>query len=318
MAKPKVALYWAASCGGCEIAVLAIHEKILDLAAAVDILFWPVAIDTKYKDVEALEDGEIDLCLFNGGIRTSENLEIAELLRRKSKLLVAFGSCSSEGGIPGLANLKSKDTIFDRAYHNNPSIDNPENIIPLESTMVPEGELKLPKFYDDLRILDHVVDVDYFIPGCPPVPEQIWSVVLAVLEGNLPDRKSVVGADGKTVCDQCRHEKHEKKIKAFHRPHEIEIDRDLCLLEQGVICIGPATRAGCGAQCTEADMPCRGCYGPPAGVKDQGAKIASAIASLVDSTDPEEIESIIGNVVDPAGTFYRFNVAASTLRRAKV
>ena len=79
--KLKLGLYWAASCGGCEIAIVELREKILDLDAAADILFWPVAMDFKYKDVEAMPDGHIDVCLFNGAIRTSENEEMAHLLR---------------------------------------------------------------------------------------------------------------------------------------------------------------------------------------------------------------------------------------------
>ncbi len=108
--KGKLALYWAASCGGCEIAVLALNEKILDVAAAFDIVFWPVAIDAKVHDVEQMADGEIDVCLFNGGIRTSEQEYMAHLLRKKSKVLVAFGSCAHEGCIPGLANLSNRRT----------------------------------------------------------------------------------------------------------------------------------------------------------------------------------------------------------------
>ena len=100
-------MYWAASCGGCEIAVLNIHEGILDVDANFEVVFWPVAMDAKYKDVEAMADGAITLCLFNGSIRNSENEEMAHLLRRKSKVLVAFGSCACEGRIPGLANLYS-------------------------------------------------------------------------------------------------------------------------------------------------------------------------------------------------------------------
>ena len=65
--KLKLAFYWAASCGGCEIAVLDINEKILDIVAIADILFWPVAIDVKYKDVEEMPDKHIDVCFFNGG-----------------------------------------------------------------------------------------------------------------------------------------------------------------------------------------------------------------------------------------------------------
>ena len=91
--KPKFAMYWAASCGGCEIAVLNIHEKILDVDANFDVVFWPVAMDAKYKDVEAMEDGSILLTLFNGGIRNDENEHIAKLLRQKSQILVVQTFC---------------------------------------------------------------------------------------------------------------------------------------------------------------------------------------------------------------------------------
>ena len=114
--KPKFAMYWAASCGGCEIAVLNIHEKILDVDANFEVAFWPVAMDAKYKDVEAMEDGSILLTLFNGGIRTDENEHIAKLLRKKSQILVAFGACATEGGNPGLANFSSMDEIFDTVW----------------------------------------------------------------------------------------------------------------------------------------------------------------------------------------------------------
>ena len=81
--KLKIAFYWAASCGGCEVAVLDVNEKILDVVAAADIVFWPVAIDTKYKDVEAMPDKYIDACFFNGAIRTEENEKMAKLLGLK-------------------------------------------------------------------------------------------------------------------------------------------------------------------------------------------------------------------------------------------
>jgi len=114
--KPKFAMYWAASCGGCEIAVLNIHEKILDVDKNFDVVFWPVAMDAKYKDVEKMADGEILLTLLNGSIRNEENEHIAKLLRQKSKLLVAFGSCANEGCIPGLANFYTRQQIFDTVY----------------------------------------------------------------------------------------------------------------------------------------------------------------------------------------------------------
>jgi F420-non-reducing hydrogenase small subunit len=114
--KGKLAFYWAASCGGCEISILAIDEKILDVAAAFDLVMFPCAADGKVRDVEQMPDGSIDVCLFNGGIRTSEQEYMAQLMRRKSKVLVAFGSCASEGCIPGLGNMNDRKTIFDAVY----------------------------------------------------------------------------------------------------------------------------------------------------------------------------------------------------------
>ncbi|MCK4933891.1 oxidoreductase, partial [Candidatus Bathyarchaeota archaeon] len=113
MDKLKIAFYWAASCGGCEIAVLDINEKILDVVAKAEIVFWPVAMDIKYKNVEAMPDKTIDVCFFNGAIRNSENEEMAKLLRKKSKTLIAFGSCAHEGCVLGLANLHDREAIFE-------------------------------------------------------------------------------------------------------------------------------------------------------------------------------------------------------------
>ena len=316
--KLKLGIYWAASCGGCDIAIVELREKILDVDAVADILLWPVAIDFKYKDVEAMPDGHIDVCLFNGAIRTSENEEIAHLLRRKSKVLVAFGSCAHEGCIPGLANLFDRESIFERVYLEVPSVDNPEGILPQTSTQVPEGEITIPYFYNTVKTLGQVEDVDYFLPGCPPQAPQIWAVIEVILSGNLPPKGSVVGANQKTVCDECKHTREEKRIKKFYRPHEIIPDSEACLFDQGIVCSGPATRGGCGALCTTVDMPCRGCYGPPPNVIDQGASLLSAVASVVDADTEEEAARIVGEIVDPVGTFYRFGLPASLLHRSKL
>jgi F420-non-reducing hydrogenase small subunit len=317
MAKPKLALYWAASCGGCEIAVLDIHEKILDVANAFDIVFWPVALDFKYDHVRAMEDKSIDLCLFNGSIRNSENEEIAHLLRRKSKTLVAFGSCALEGGIPGLANLTTKDAILKYVYTESPStVVQDGGVFPQTKTTMPEGGIEIPEMWNTVKALDQVIPVEYYVPGCPPQPDKIWSVVEYILSGKpLPPAGSILGAGEKTCCDECSRQKKEKKLKQFFRPFEIESRVDECLLEQGIVCMGPATRDGCGALCPAANMPCRGCYGQPPNQLDQGAKMVSAIASVIDAHEPEEIEKILDQIVDPLGTFYRFSLAHSILRR---
>jgi F420-non-reducing hydrogenase small subunit len=320
--KPKFAMYWAASCGGCEIAVINIHEKILDVDANFEVVFWPVAMDAKYKDVQAMPDGSITLTLFNGGIRNSENEEMAHLLRRKSKILVAFGSCANEGCIPGLANFTTPQEIFDTAY-NTVSTDNPQGVRPQFKYAAPEGELHIPEFNPVLKTLDQVVAVDYYMPGCPPESHQIAAVIDLVIQAlhgqaELPPPGSVIGAGGSTVCDDCPRQRNVKTIKRFDRIQLVKhVDPALCLLEQGIPCNGPATRNGCGALCPQAGAQCIGCYGPAAGVVDYGARLITAFGSVIDSNDPDEIERIFDGIPDPAGQFYRFNLAKSLLRAAK-
>ena len=318
MTKPKFAMYWAASCGGCEIAVLNIHEKILDVDANFDVVFWPVAMDAKYKDVEAMEDGSILLTLFNGGIRNDENEHIAKLLRRKSKLLVAFGSCASEGCIPGLANFGAVEEIVNTAF-NTVTTDNPKGIYPQTSYKMPEGEINIPTLYPRLKTLDQVVDVDYYMPGCPPESHQIAAVidlVVQVLQGKaeLPPKGAVIGAGNSTVCDECKRTRNVKTITSFRRIYDAPNDPELCLLEQGIPCNGIATRSGCNARCPTAGAQCIGCYGPAEGVLDYGSRLITGFASVVDATEPKEIEAILDGIPDPAGQFYRFNLAGSMLK----
>jgi F420-non-reducing hydrogenase small subunit len=316
--KGKLALYWAASCGGCEISLLAVNEKILDIAAAFDIVLWPVAVDGKVRDIERMDDDSIDVCLFNGAIRTSEQEYMAQLLRRKSKVLVAFGSCSHEGGIPALANMNTKEEIFKNSYEDTASTENPSKTYPQPETQVPEGTLHLPVFYETVRSLDQVVPVEYYLPGCPPEAERIWDAVVAILEGKLPAAGATIGSDT-TVCDTCKRKRSEKKIKKFLRTWEVIPDEETCLLEQGILCCGLATRAGCDARCPTVNSPCIGCYGPNDGVDDYGARLMAAVASVIDSDKPEEIDRIIQEgIPDPIGSFYRFSMAHSLLRRKKM
>lgn len=314
--KLQIALYWGAACGGCDVAVLDTNEFILDVAAAADIRFWPIAVDAKYHDLEAMADNELDLAIFNGAVRNSENEHVAKLLRRKAKLLVAFGSCAHLGGIPGLANQFTREEIFERAYLNNPSIEPGNRTVPLVESRVECGELSIPTMYRRVYRLGDVVEVDYTVPGCPPHPDRVREVLTAVVTGQLPPRGSVVGASERNVCDDCQRKKEEKKVAKFYRPWQIIQDPERCLLEQGIVCAGSATRSGCGVRCPNSNMPCRGCYGPAPNVVDQGAKLISAIASIVDSKEPAEIDRILADVPDIMGYAYRFGLPGSLLQRS--
>lgn len=319
-AKPKLALYWAASCGGCEITMTELGMDLIAVSEQVEIVFWPCVMDFKYSDVEAMEDGEIDICFFNGAIRTSENEHMAKLLRQKSRIMVAFGACSHTGGIPGLANNFSRESVLERVFCTAPSLDESAGTLPSISTDMPEGEITLPSFYDQVKTLAQTVEVDYFMPGCPPVVEQVAVVINVILEGKLPEPGAMVGVGEKTNCDECERKKSGNgvvRIKEFKRPHEVIADPEICFLEQGILCYGPATRAGCGLPCIDGNMPCRGCYGPPEGVEDQGAKLLSAIGAIIEVETPEDIERVLDSIVDPVGTYYRFGLSDSILSDLK-
>jgi F420-non-reducing hydrogenase small subunit len=322
--KFKIAIYWAASCGGCEIAFINLHEKLLEVAEHFELAFCPCLLDTKKKDVLAWPDQYLDFTLFNGAIRTDENEEMAHVLRRKSKLLIAYGACAHLGGIPGLSNLYTREEHFQTVYLGNPSLDNPRGLRPQRETNVPEGTLRLPDFHAQVRTLAAVTEVDYVIPGCPPEAAQIWNVLDALIKGaSLPARGSVLGAGRSSVCDECKRKRHaDRKIIALRRAWEFVPNAEDCLLEQGLPCLGIATRDGCGGLCPNVNAPCAGCYGPSEGVADQAAKMAAAIGGLLDIEQlkgvpedqiPGRVDAALRGLPDSAGTFLKFSVAGSTL-----
>ncbi len=317
MPKPKIALYWCSSCGGCEESVVDLAEDLLKVVEAVDIVFWPVAMDFKYKDVEALKDGEIAASLINGAIRMDEQEHIAKLLRRKSKLIIAHGSCAHLGGVVGLANFYKREDVLNRAYKEAPSINNPKGIVPQVKTKESGKQLELPDFHDTVKALDQVVEVDYYIPGCPPPPDLIKNAVMAILENKLLPKGTVL-AEKKALCDSCslRESKPDKmEISEFKRIYEVEWDPTKCFLDQGIICLGPATRDGCGERCIKANFPCRGCFGPTDNVADQGAKFLAGLASIIGTDDEGELKKIVDSIPDIAGLFYRYSLASSILRK---
>ena len=317
MSKPKVAFYWCASCGGCEETVVDLAEDILGVVEKVDIVLWPVAMDFKYHDVEAMPDQSIVATLLNGAIRSSEQEEMARLLRRKSQYLIAYGSCAVAGGIPGLANQFPREQVLRYNYEDAPTVVNEGRVRPQMTFTESSREVCLPELRHVVRSLDQVVEVDYYIPGCPPTPNLTKAAVTALLEGRLPEKGAVLAPDI-ALCDECPRKETKPTdvaFTAFRRPHEVLLDPAVCFLAQGVVCMGPATRSGCGSQCTMGNMPCTGCFGPTSRVRDQGAKILSSLCANVGPKEEGAINEVLDGIPDPVGTFYRYGLAKSLLRR---
>jgi F420-non-reducing hydrogenase small subunit len=319
----KMAIGTGSTCAGCDIAILDLKEKIFDLVALVDIVFWPTAMDFKLSDLEKFKENEIDISLYHGTVRTSEHEHIAYLLRERSKVMVAFGSCACLGGIPGLCNLTDRKGIFKSSYKETPSTQNPDFVTPKTESKVNGHILTLPELRNEGKALRQIVDVDYCVPGCPPAVELIERLLPIIKEfvetGKLPPKGTVIASD-KTLCDECPLEKKDKMISKIYRPHEIIPDPTRCLLEQGILCMGPATRGGCGARCINVLMPCRGCMGPAPEVEDQGAKMMSAIASILGVEKEKEfsdegVEKLMDQIKDPVGTFYRFGLPVALISK---
>ncbi len=293
MAK-RIALTQLSSCWGCDQSLVDLHLKLLDVLPKLDIVYWPAVADYKMADLEAMPNHSIHFGFVEGSCRTKEDLHLLRLMRQKSKILVAWGSCSVYGGIQGLGNQWELEDLLERKFLKADTVT--EGLIPEEN---------LPGFTRHIAPNPDIVDFEVLLPGCPPTSENTVEALTALISGKPFDLPN------KTVCDQCPRERKEKKIKKFFRTYEGHIDPTDCILDQGYLCLGFATIGLCGAQCPTANTPCKGCFGPPPNIKDHGAKIISALGAIADMT-PEELTSAF---LDPIGSFYFTDYASSYLSR---
>lgn len=261
----RVASEWLNACSGCEISILNLGEVILDLIPEkISLVHIPALVDSKYFGPDGsgtrLELPEATVGIVSGGIRNAEHKEVAEEMRKKVKILIALGSCATNGGIPAQANGFTNQEIFDKVF---------KHCVSSEPAELPTQVV--PKYTDRVLALDEVVKVDVFMPGCPPHPDWIADALLALLGGKtewkFPER---------SVCDSCKVIREKKSgggaaiKRQLSNPQfvpEEGIDKMRCLMEQGYLCLGPVTLAGCAGKagnprCVDARMPCRGCFGP--------------------------------------------------------
>ena len=317
--RPTIALYWCAGCGGCEESVFDMAETLLDVYQKTRIVFWPAAMDARTADVEALADGEIDAALINGAIRLDEQVHMVRLLRKKSKCLIAHGTCAHLGGVVGLGNFFPAGQLLDCAYGQAPSLAKPTGPQPGQASDTEAAALPLPGLLPAVLPLDRVVRVDAVIPGCPPPAETMAQVFDAITAGHLPANGTVY-AHQKALCHTCPRldtRPESVQITRFKRLHETIWDPEVCFLPQGLICLGPVTRGGCNARCISANMPCRGCFGPTAPMNDFGAGAMALVATLMADGKDADLKSLIDSIPDPSGLFYRYSLATSVLGKGR-
>jgi F420-non-reducing hydrogenase small subunit len=292
----RLAEEWFAICGGCEVTILDIGEPLLEVLKQVDIVHMPVLMDHKLYgqtgENEEISIPEADIGILTGGIRNEEHKKIAIEMRKKVKTLIALGSCATHGGIPALANLSTTDQLLEKIYHGSHTTDG--NGIPHE---------EIPPLTDRVYAVSEVVPVDISLPGCPTTPSMVAGALMALLEGKPYNPPT------KSVCDECptkREKKAGSTLKRRFEQAEFDVDAPIsemrCLMEQGFLCLGPATLAGCAEdsgvpRCVRAHVPCEGCFGPLTAKSNPMVDMMGALSSI--GLDPKQIP-------DRAATFNRF------------
>ena len=292
----RLAEEWFAICGGCEVTILDIGEPLLEVLKQVQIVHMPVLMDHKlYGQTGERKDMEIpeaEVGIIAGGIRTEEHKKLAQEMRKKCKTLITLGSCACFGGVPALANQYLTQEVLEKVYHDSISTDG--NGIPHE---------QLPPLTDRVYAVHEVVPVDVALPGCPTTPEMVAGALLSLLEGKP------FALSSKSVCDECPTRREKKAVSTLKRRFEgpdftagKPLSEMRCLMEQGFLCLGPATRGGCGGsegvpRCIRAYMPCEGCFGPLSEKANPMVDMMGALSSI--GLDPKQIP-------DRAATFNRF------------
>lgn len=303
----RLAQEWFTICGGCEVTILDVGEPLIDILSKLQIVHMPVIMDHKLYgqtgENNTMEIPEADVGIISGGIRTEEHRTLAKEMRAKCKTLIAMGSCACYGGVPALANLSTVEELYEKVFRG--SVTTESNGIPKE---------QLPPLTDRVYALHEVVPIDVKLPGCPTTPELFVEAVTSLLSGKS------FKLEGKSVCDDCPTIREKKALSVIKRPLESidfqpgqPMNTVRCIMEQGYLCLGPATKAGCGGhettpRCIRAYMPCRGCFGPLSENANPMVDMMGALASI--GMDAKQIP-------DRAATFNRFAGAQGRLRPVK-
>jgi len=217
---PQFAVLQLSGCAGCEVSLLNANEWIEEF----ELVFMPLV-------VSAYEVPCVDVLLVSGGVRSDEDLYNLKRAVRCSKKIVAVGTCAISGGV---ANLGNRDEVRELFMSQNERRD-------------------LPRLLPKSQPVDDFVEVDLYLPGCPPTPELFMAALF--------DDKEFKAS--RTVCQECGR----KKLKDMKPKHLTgfqtgKVDPDICLINQGYLCVGSSTRGGCRALCTRPGHPCVGCRGP--------------------------------------------------------
>ena len=234
----RVAVFSLASDFGCQVQMTNMEDELLDVLAQFELSYWQLASSGHLP-------AEYDVAIVEGAVTTDEHVALLKRVRETASIVIAIGACAIIGGIPGLASGDGLEERVGCVYGDEGSIVACGRISPMPVTSV--------------------IDVDYFVPGCPIQPAEFVAVVQRALMG-LSDK-----TPREPMCAACK------------------VAENVCFYDRGIMCLGLVTRTGCGARCVSLGRPCTGCRG----LADD-ANLASARAILASrGIAPGELDRVL-------------------------
>ncbi|MBN1609453.1 MAG: hypothetical protein JW940_22675 [Polyangiaceae bacterium] len=293
MSKVTVSFEWLSGCSGCEIGTVDLHERLLGVLDSLDIVRLPILLDERGYP-------EADLGIVTGALRTEHDVECLHRMRQSSSKLLAFGVCAVYGGPQGAADANTLSEICEAVYCNN--LTTATHDVPTEG---------LPKLLEGgVRPVSSEVDVDFFLPGCPPHPYYIAQALGALVRGGAPE----FGAHN--VCFRCGRRMEKSEVGELRRLHQLTPVDDVCWLSQGVLCMGSATLDRCLAPCPQRGVPCTGCAGPSEHiVLEPNRDIRTEIADRMSRMTKIPREAVVAEIERRARTYYAYALASPVFRQ---
>jgi len=288
--KTSINIEWLSDCGGCHVAIVDLHEKILELLDHVSIQHCPVLTDI--KEIPPAEIG-----IVSGAIRTEHDLHVAREMREKCRLVIAWGTCAVYGGISGAGTVHSRKEILDTVYVNNKTTRDgrppSHHIAPMEKSVTP---------------IDEVIDVDLYLPGCPPHPSFIYDALISLVEQRSPRAKK------NSVCARCRRKMIRTTASSIKAHHEGIPEGESCFLSQGYICLGSVTLDRCVSPCPNNGVMCTGCSGPTMQIlTEPNRDIRTEIADRMSRLTKIRREDIISELERTSKTHYSYAMASKMI-----
>jgi F420-non-reducing hydrogenase small subunit len=293
MAKVTVSFEWLSGCSGCELSIVDLHERLLKVLEAIDIVRLPILMDVKAYP-------KATLGIITGALRTHHDVECAKEMRKSCDIILAFGTCAVYGGPQGSGYAHQQSELAESAFVKNPTTSThfiPDQGVP---RLLEEGVLPL----------DAVISVDSYLPGCPPHAYYVFEALSSILAGKPPE------FGPQNVCFHCdRHMKH-TEVASLRRVHEGPLEKDTCFLSQGILCMGSATLDRCRGACPTRGMPCSGCTGPSESiVLEPSRDIRSEIATRISMMTKIPKATITADIEKHSKTYYAYAMASSVFRQ---